>query len=184
MSLFGKKQLIEPEIESQTRPRPKYGIDEAIQLMRTLPLDQHPDLIVLVVKNTLASMNVSLKDTLRDAATRHEGVSGRITELRSNIAELEEQIRVKKELVAAAETELAELDHVAERLEAAVSMHEPSISLPLAVARPPANVVAPRIPPTPRSKAGSPSAHPPAADRDTVELRDSAIELERDVKEA
>lgn len=183
MSLFGKKQAIEPEVEAQVRPRPKYGIDEAIQLMRTLPLDQHPDLIVLVVKNTLASMNVSLKDTLRDAANRHEVVSKRIAELHANIADLEQQIRIKKEHVASAEAELAELERVTERLEAAVSLHEPSITPPVVVARPPANAT-PRVPPVPRSKPAAGSVRP-EPQRDTIELRDSAIEVEpvqRDAK--
>jgi hypothetical protein len=184
MSLFGKKNPVpsmehEPAVEAQGRPRSKYGIDEAIQLMRTLPLDQHPDLVVLVVKNTLASMNVSLKDTIRDAAAKQEAVNKRVAELKGSISELEEQIRIKREQVAASETELAELVRVMERLEAAVGAHEPTITPPGVVVRAPAppNAAAPRPPLPQRSK-------PPMApgkletDREAVELRDSAIEME------
>ncbi len=189
MSLFGKKTPaapavapdIEVEIETSarerptTRERPKFNVDDAIQLMRTLPVDQHPDLVVLVVKNTLASMNVSLKDTLRDAAAKQESVSRNIAELKSGIAELEEQIRARKAQVSIAEAELAELNRVTERLESAVGAHEPTITPPGVVVRPATTATAPRPPLPPRSKPPTPVAD---AERHTIELPDSALEVE------
>jgi hypothetical protein len=139
MSLFGKKNPsppsdpeIEPSLQAQSHPRAKYGIDEAVQLMRTLPLEQQPDLVVQVVKNTLASMNVNLKDILRDGAVKREAISTKVTGLKASISELEEQIRLKNVQVEAAEAELFELDRVIERLEGAVGEHEPTI-VPLGV---------------------------------------------------
>src|SRR5690242_50861 len=41
-----------PEDES----RPHYGIEQAIQLMRALPVDQNPELVVQVIKTTLESL--------------------------------------------------------------------------------------------------------------------------------
>ncbi len=189
MSLFGKKHP-SPAVELEDEPapapqassRPKYGIDEAIQLMRTLPLDQNPELIVLVVKNTLASMNVSLKDTVRDAVARQEAVRTRIEGLKANVGQLEEQIQSKKEQVASAEAELRELVQVTERLENAVGAHEPTITPPGVVVRAPASVSAPRPPVPVRSKPPAPAPRP-AGDRDAIELRDSAIELEPASKE-
>lgn len=157
MSLFGKKSLSsasDPEIEPalQAHPRAKYGIDDAVQLMRTLPLEQQPDLVVQVVKNTLASMNVNLKDVLRDGAAKHEAISTKLAGLKANIAELEEQIRLKNVQVEAAEAELLELDGVIERLEGAVGEHEPTI-VPLGVVVRPAG----HAPPPPPHRSAPPA---------------------------
>ena len=177
MSLFSRKNHQAAQVDDPEVPhRSKYGIDDALQLMRTLPVDQHPDLVVLVVKNTLASMHVSLKDILRDAATKHDSSVKKIAELKTNIAQLEEQIQNRKQEVAAAETDLAELSNVMERLEAAANAQEPGTSAPTAPSRTPG--AGPRLPPPP-SRARPPSgAPPPDGDRKTMEVRDSAIELE------
>jgi hypothetical protein len=160
MSLFGKKNHSQPS-DSELEPAPrvhsktKFGIDDAVLLMRTLPLDQQPELVVQVVKNTLASMNVSLKDTLRDGVAKHDAISTKIAGLKASIAELEEQIRLKSEQVLADEAELRELDHVVERLEAA-GEHEPT-NVPLGVVvRPTAHAP----PPPPRSTPSTASAKP------------------------
>jgi hypothetical protein len=173
MSLFSSKKSPNEhasEGEQEMLPRSKYGIDDTLRLMRTLPVEQHPDLVVLVVKNTLASMNVSLKSILGDATTKRDAGIKRIAELKGNIAELEEQIRAKKQEVATAEGDLAELTKVMERLDA-VSHHEPEIAGSL---KNPS--VVPRLPPPPaRSK---PPAAAPDDDRETMEVRDSSIEVE------
>jgi hypothetical protein len=173
MSLFSNKKSPHEHVnggEQEVAPRSKYGIDDTLRLMRTLPVEQHADLVVLVVKNTLASMNVSLKSILADATTKRDAGIKRIAELKGNIAELEEQIRARKQEVATAEGDLAELTKVMERLEAA-SHHEPE---PTGSPKNPSLV--PRLPPPPaRSK---PPAGPPDDDRETMEVRDSALEAE------
>jgi hypothetical protein len=173
MSLFSSKKSPHELVnggEQEVLPRSKYGIDDTLRLMRTLPVEQHADLVVLVVKNTLASMNVSLKSILSDATTKRDAAVKRIAELKGNIGELEEQIRAKKQEVATAEGDLSELTKVMERLEAA-SHNEPELA-----GAPKNPSVVPRLPPPPaRSK---PPAAPPDEDRETMEVRDSAVEFE------
>src|ERR1043166_7381320 len=65
MSIFAKKQDFDhkgtndvaaapaPNTTTTTAGRKDYGIAEAIQLMRGLPVDQNPDLVVRVVRATL-----------------------------------------------------------------------------------------------------------------------------------
>jgi molybdopterin converting factor small subunit len=147
--------------------------------MRTLPVEQHADLVVLVVKNTLASMNVSLKSILTDAANKRDASVKRIADLKATIAELEEQVRAKKQEVAGAEGDLAELTKVMERLEAA--SHLESDSAHAGSSKP---AVVSRVPPPPaRSK---PPAHAAPSDdeRETMELRDSAIDVDVDIRQS
>lgn len=177
MSLFSSNKKSQHDQlnggEQEAPPRSKYGIDDTLKLMRTLPVEQHPDLVVLVVKNTLASMNVSLKSILGDAANKREASIKRIAELKANIAELEAQVREKKQEVAGAEDDLAELTKVMERLEAASHLESDT-----AGSSAPKPALISRVPPPPaRSK---PPAHaaPPDDERETMELRESSIEVD------
>jgi len=177
MSLFSSTKKSHHEQlnggEQEGPARSKYGIDDTLKLMRTLPVEKHPDLVVLVVKNTLASMNVSLKSILSDASAKREASIKRIAELKTNIAELEEQVRAKKQEVAGAEGDLAELTKVMERLEAASHL-ESDAGGAMSSAKP---SVVPRVPPPPaRSK--PPTQAAADEDRETMELRDSSIEVD------
>jgi hypothetical protein len=179
MSLFSRKSHQNEQVadvEAEGPARAYYGIDDTVQLMRTLPVDQHPDLVVRVVKSTLASMNVKLTDILRDAAAKHQLAVNRIGQLKTNVAELEEQLRARKQEVESAEADLAELTQVTERLEAAAGAREPAPGASAGPTR--TSAAAPRLPPPPvRSK---PPTNAPGldGDRQTMEVRDSAIELE------
>lgn len=157
--------------EQEAAPRSKYGIDDTLKLMRTLPVEQHADLVVLVVKNTLASMNVSLKSILSDAANKRDASVKRIADLKANIAELEEQVRAKKQEVAGAEGDLAELTKVMERLEAASHAETDAVGSPKPS-------VVPRVPPPPARSKPPTHAAPVDEDRETMELRDSSIEVD------
>src|SRR6516164_5378784 len=52
----------------------KYGIADAIQLMRTLPVDHNAELIVRVVRATLASLNVHLAVIIDDASGKQKTI--------------------------------------------------------------------------------------------------------------
>src|SRR5262249_26324822 len=88
MSLFGKKieatpappPVMPPPLPPVHAPpadaapqRRGYGVADLIMLMKTIPTDRHPELVVRVVKSTLESVGVRPTDIIEDAL-RHEGV--------------------------------------------------------------------------------------------------------------
>src|SRR5689334_6753916 len=128
MAIFAKKpdwgdiELTpsQPVNPTPTAPRPApYGIGDAIQLMRTLPIDQNPDLVVAVVRATLASLNVRLPDIIEDAARKEKATQDRIAAVHAQIAELEKQLDVHRKEIAALEADLKETSGVKERLQLA-----------------------------------------------------------------
>jgi hypothetical protein len=100
-------------------PKGGYGIGEAIQLMRSLPVDQHPDLVVRVVRATLGSLNVHLPDIIEDASKKQKTVQDRIAAVHGQIGELEKQLEAHKRDIAALEADLKETTSVKERLQMA-----------------------------------------------------------------
>jgi hypothetical protein len=126
MSIFAKKTEPEaprPPADVVAPPsstgRTTYGIAEAIQLMRTLPVDQNPDLVVRVVRATLASLHVHLPDIIEDASKKQKTISDRITAVHAQIAELEKQLEVHRKEIAALEADMKETTNVKERLQMA-----------------------------------------------------------------
>lgn len=124
MAIFAKKpewgelQVTPPAVPTGS-PGRTYGIADAIQLMRTLPVDQHPDLIVRVVRATLASLNVHLADIIEDAARKQKSTQERVASVHGQIAELEKQLDVHRREIAALEADLKETTSVKERLQMA-----------------------------------------------------------------
>ena len=97
----------------------KYGIAEAIQLMRTLPVEQNADLIVRVVRATLASLHVHLPVIIEDASRKQKTIQERIAAVHVQIADLEKQLEVHRKEIAALEADLKETSSVKERLQMA-----------------------------------------------------------------
>jgi len=160
-------------------PTPAYGIEEAMRLMRTLPVDQNAELVVRVIKSTLESMKVRLVDIIADATHKQETVRNRIATLRDEISGFEKQIETRRKEIGSLEMELAETTKVKERLEhadgvastASGSTRSPSSrrdvpppppSVMKAAAGQAASQAAP--PPTPKNK----SVPPPSAPGATV----------------
>ena len=125
MSLFGRKSD-DAELENGTLPKRHagYGIDDAIQLMRTLPVNQQPDLVLLVVRNTLASMNVDLRQVIDSGTNKQERLSANLAKISAAIAELEGEINARRQELARIEADLAETSAVKERLEVAARWAE------------------------------------------------------------
>jgi type II secretory pathway component HofQ len=142
MSIFAKKSDGEPRAVPDFGPMPPpaaapsrgYGIAEAIQLMRGLPVDQNPDLVVKVVRATLASLNVRLPDIIEDASKKQKGTQDRIAAVYGQIAELEKQLDSHRKDIAALEADLKETTAVKDRLQmaekAAASVPPPVPPLP------------------------------------------------------
>src|SRR4051812_934682 len=83
--------------EDATAPGPNlgFGIDHAIQLLRSVPMDQNVELVVSVVKTTLESLNVRVADIVRDAIRRQKDLENRVGTLKGEIAALEKQMELR-----------------------------------------------------------------------------------------
>jgi hypothetical protein len=125
MSLFGKKSE-DTDVANGSAPARQrgYGIDDAIQLMRTLPVHQQPDLVLLVVRNTLASMHVDLRQVIESGAAKQERLRSAIGKISTAITELESEIAARRQELALVEADLNETNAVKERLEMAAHWAE------------------------------------------------------------
>jgi len=125
MSIFAKKLDTTPGstdnlgFPPSTASSGKYGITEAIQLMRTLPVEQNAELVVRVVRATLASLDVHLPVIIEDALRRQKAIQDRIAAIHGQIAELEKQLDVHRKEIGALEADLKETSSVKERLQMA-----------------------------------------------------------------
>jgi hypothetical protein len=128
MSIFAKKPEWEQnEVASAPQIVPKtgsgkgsgYGIAEAIQLLRSLPADQSSELVVRVMRATLASLDVHLADIVEDATRKQKHLADRMASEHAQIAELERQLETRRREIAALEADLKETTSVKERLQQA-----------------------------------------------------------------
>jgi hypothetical protein len=126
MSLFNKKTA------AGARPgaRGRYGIAEAMQLMRTLPVDQNVELVVRVIRSTLESMNVQLPGIIEDAEARETSLQARMGLLNEEIASFSREIERRRQEIATLEAELVEITTVKERLRLAQSLAVPPPAAP------------------------------------------------------
>jgi phage shock protein A len=138
MSIFAKKQELDQKGMQDAMPtlrdvsstaRNGYGIAEAIQLLRGLPVDQNPELVVRVVRATLASLNVHLSDIIEDATKKQKATQERIASEHGKIADLEKQLAEHRKEIAGLEADLKETTTVKDRLQ----MAEKSASAPTPV---------------------------------------------------
>ncbi len=113
-----------PPAPPPARPAPpspetdSYGIDKAIELMRTLPTE-NIQLVVQVVKFSLESVGIKLPVIIGDAIRRQTDLRGRVDVLKAEIADLEQEIKQRKEEIERHETDYRETTTVRERLEMA-----------------------------------------------------------------
>lgn len=126
MAFFSKKQEYEPQpwVAPEPAPAPtpatvKYGISDAIQLMRGLPTNQDSDLIIRVVRATLQSLKVRLPDIIDDASKKQKMVQDRIDQGHAQIAKLEQKLEEHRREIAAQMADLKETGEVRARLERA-----------------------------------------------------------------
>jgi hypothetical protein len=104
-------------------PQPKapipYGIDRAIQLMRSLPQTQNIELVVMVIKTTLESLKVNVSDIIEDAISKERELQTRIAVLKDEIGVLEKQVELRVDEIVRLEAAHAETTSVKERLQLA-----------------------------------------------------------------
>ncbi len=111
--------------DQDDEPRPHYGIEQAITLMRALPVDQNPALVVAVIKTTLESLKVKVSDIIHDAARKQKDLEERVSNLKRAIADFEKEIETRKEEIGRLEADHKETTAVRGRLELAEKAQGP-----------------------------------------------------------
>ena len=122
MSLFGKKPEPPPFTQSRVVDDDRspsnraYGVADLIRLLKTIPVDQHPDLVVRVVKTTLESVGVQSAHVVDDALRQEAAINERISVLEAEIVELSGEIQLRRDQIAQLQMELAETTYAKDRL--------------------------------------------------------------------
>ncbi len=104
-----------PPRAAPAEPATRYGIDDAVALMRTLP-SENIELVVQVVKHTLESARIDIGTIIQDATAKQERTESRIAVLRNAIEELDREIDTRQAEIAQLESDNRETTRVKERL--------------------------------------------------------------------
>ena len=88
---------------------PSYGIDQAMELLAGLPVQQHPELVAHVVKQTLESAKVQFEAIIDDAQQRQAHIRDEIRQEKAAIEALRQQIAQRATQVSGLERDLAEV---------------------------------------------------------------------------
>jgi hypothetical protein len=94
----------------------RFGIDDAILLMRSLPTDSNMALVVRVVRVTLAAVHVSVEEIVADAVRKETRIKESIAKLEGQVGELEKQLAIIRGEITAQQADLKETINVRERL--------------------------------------------------------------------
>jgi predicted RNase H-like nuclease (RuvC/YqgF family) len=107
-------------------PPAVYGIDRAIELMRSVPADdQNLQLVVQVIRSTLASTNVSVEAIIEDASKKQERIQRRVARLADEIVGLEKEIQLREEETRTLERDFEETTQVKARLSLGLGVSAP-----------------------------------------------------------
>jgi hypothetical protein len=127
-----------PPPAAPERPPPDFGIDRAIELMRTLPLEEDPDLVLRVVRKTLQFTGISLLDLVTAATDREAVLSDSLVATRAQIDRLLAEVATLRDGISGTEADLADTKRVREQLEEALENETVVVaSLPPLPAAPP-----------------------------------------------
>jgi hypothetical protein len=89
--------------------------------MRSLPTDQNPELVAMVIASTLESLDLSVTEIIDDARARQTELEARIGSIKAKNSALEKEIELGVDEIVKLEASLAEALSVKERLERAHS---------------------------------------------------------------
>jgi hypothetical protein len=98
-----------------------YGIDRAIELMRSLQAERDPELVATVIRTTLESVDTKVTDIIEEARSRQADLEARIALIKARNSALEKQIELGVDEIVELEASLAEIVSVTERLDLAQS---------------------------------------------------------------
>jgi hypothetical protein len=118
---LAQKAAAPPTAKPVEEERPHYTIDNAIELMRSLPAasEANVELVVTVIKGTLESLRVRVIDIIEDAARKQKRLEDRVADLKREIGDFEKEIQTRKEEIGRLEADHAETTSVKGRLELA-----------------------------------------------------------------
>ncbi|MBI5480459.1 MAG: hypothetical protein HY906_16470 [Deltaproteobacteria bacterium] len=106
-----------PAVAPVPPPSAGYGIQQAIELMRSLPADlQTTDFVVQVVKRTLESARIDVGAVIADATRKEERIVLWLRLLQEEIATRQREIEARTSEIGRLQTELEEISRVKERL--------------------------------------------------------------------
>jgi hypothetical protein len=94
----------------------RFGIDDAIALMRSLPADPNMSLVVRVVRVTLGAVHVSVEEIVQDALAKEARIKESIAAIETQIADTEKQLANLRREISAHQADLKETANVRERL--------------------------------------------------------------------
>jgi hypothetical protein len=135
----GADEEIEPEAIETPPVLPvehRFGIDDAIRLMRSLPADPNMSLVVRVVRVTLGAVHVGVEEIVADAVRKETWIKERITALEGQIADLERQLANLRREISTQQADLKETANVRERLRQADQYPHKSLPPPITTAMP------------------------------------------------
>jgi hypothetical protein len=108
MFLFGKQDEQRSSAPSDAAGHGGYGIADLIRLLKVIPTDHHPQLVVQVIKTTLESVGVKSSAVIEDATIRENGMRDAIEMLGSQIVALRQEIHDRQEQMAQLDIALRE----------------------------------------------------------------------------
>jgi hypothetical protein len=111
----------QPAVSSETVGSSEFGIQKAMELMRSLPSD-NLEIVVRVVKATLESANVDVPSIIADAAEKRRKIETRISGLKEEIGEFEEEITGRRQEIKALEADNSETKAVQDKLELSIKL--------------------------------------------------------------
>jgi hypothetical protein len=138
MGLFDSKKVESPgapaardmpassTLGSGAGPQKRYGIERAIQLMRSLPTDQNAALVATVISSTLTSLDMKVSDIIEDATAMQKDLEAKIGTIKAKNSGLEKEIERGVDEIVKLEASLAEATSVKERLQLAQTSRPPS----------------------------------------------------------
>lgn len=100
-----------------------YSIEDAINLMRSLPRDNN-EVVVTVVKKTLESTQIQVSDIIADADSKEAKIRDQHKTLETEIKELQEQIAQRNQRITDLLKDLKETTDVRQRLQLAMDLDQ------------------------------------------------------------
>jgi hypothetical protein len=100
---------------------PAFDVDNAIALMRKLPLNEEPELVLRIVRKTLQSTGVSIEEVIRSAKRRESTLSEEIEKDRAAIDQHERDIAELRANIESSSSRLGETRKVRASLQEAVA---------------------------------------------------------------
>jgi hypothetical protein len=129
-SSAAQQPSLQPGQVRMSAPPSGYGIENAIELMRSLPFDENPELVLRVLRKTLRSTGVSVEQIVEAAKAREHALSSDATEQHAAIEQLEQQIVLRRATIERLGATHHETKSARERLERAIEAETKVVPVP------------------------------------------------------